>query len=196
MIDWLLTVSSPVYYRWPYRYNSALFTIIGLAFLSSIEHLFFWRYGLDRALEFVGNHPFLFGILAVLAILFFTIENKRSGRKISPNTLGMMVNSQNAQLIDIRAKKKFESGYIQGSRNIPFTDLKERLAEIRAIEQPVIIICDMGVQAGAAIQMIGKDSVYRLEGGIGGWQGAGMPLVGVKDAKSKNKAKTKPSLSK
>ena len=107
-----------------------------------------------------------------------------------------MVNSQNAQLIDIRAKKKFESGYIQGSRNIPFTDLKERLAEIRAIEQPVIIICDMGVQAGAAIQMIGKDSVYRLEGGIGGWQGAGMPLVGVKDAKSKNKAKTKPSLSK
>ncbi|GAA0807448.1 rhodanese-like domain-containing protein [Psychrobacter piscatorii] len=151
---------------------------------------------MDRALEFVGNHPFLFGILAVLAILFFTIENKRSGRKISPNTLGMMVNSQNAQLIDIRAKKKFESGYIQGSRNIPFTDLKERLAEIRAIEQPVIIICDMGVQAGAAIQMIGKDSVYRLEGGIGGWQGAGMPLVGVKDARSKNKAKTKPSLSK
>ena len=151
---------------------------------------------MDRALQFVGNHPFLFGILAVLAILFFTIENKRSGRKISPNTLGMMVNSQNAQLIDIRAKKKFESGYIQGSRNIPFTDLKERLAEIRAIEQPVIIICDMGVQAGAAIQMIGKDSVYRLEGGIGGWQGAGMPLVGVKDAKSKNKAKTKPSLSK
>ena len=151
---------------------------------------------MDRALEFVGNHPFLFGILAVLAILFFTIENKRSGRKISPNTLGMMVNSQNAQLIDIRAKKKFESGYIQGSRNIPFTDLKERLAEIRAIEQPVIIICDMGVQAGAAIQMIGKDSVYRLEGGIGGWQGAGMPLVGVKDAKSKNKAKPKPSLSK
>ena len=151
---------------------------------------------MDRALEFVGNHPFLFGILAVLAILFFTIENKRSGRKISPNTLGMMVNSQNAQLIDIRAKKKFESGYIQGSRNIPFTDLKDRLAEIRAIEQPVIIICDMGVQAGAAIQMIGKDSVYRLEGGIGGWQGAGMPLVGVKDAKSNNKAKTKPSLSK
>ena len=151
---------------------------------------------MDRALEFVGNHPFLFGILAVLAILFFTIENKRSGRKISPNTLGMMVNSQNAQLIDIRAKKKFESGYIQGSRNIPFTDLKDRLAEIRAIEQPVIIICDMGVQAGAAIQMIGKDSVYRLEGGIGGWQGAGMPLIGVKDAKSKNKAKTKPSLSK
>lgn len=151
---------------------------------------------MDRALEFVGNHPFLFGILAVLAVLFFTIENKRSGRKISPNTLGMMVNSQNAQLIDIRAKKKFETGYIQGSRNIPFTEFKDRMEEIRAIEQPVIIICDMGVQAGAVIQMIGKDSVYRLEGGIGGWQAAGMPLVGVKSATPKKKNKAKPSLHK
>lgn len=151
---------------------------------------------MDRALEFVGNHPFLFGILAVLAVLFFAIENKRSGRKISPNTLGMMVNSQNAQLIDIRAKKKFETGYIQGSRNIPFTELKDRIEEIRAIEQPVIIVCDTGIQAGAAVQMIGKDNVYRLDGGIGGWQGAGMPLVGIKDTKSKNKGKAKPSLHK
>lgn len=128
--------------------------------------------------------------------MFFTIESKRSGKKISPNTLGMMVNSQNAQLIDIREKKKFESGYIQGSRNIPFTVLKDRLEEIRAIEQPVIIICDIGVQAGAAIQMIGKDDVYRLEGGVGGWQSSGMPLVGVTKAKSKTKGKTKPSLHK
>ena len=150
---------------------------------------------MDRALEFLGNHPFLFGILAVLAILFFTIESKRSGKKVSPNTLGMMVNSQNAQLIDIRAKKKYVTGYIQGSRNIPFTELKERLEEVRAIENPVIIICDMGATAGAAIQMIGRDNVYRLEGGIGGWQASGMPLVGIKD-NQKAKSKTKPSLHK
>ena len=149
---------------------------------------------MDRALEFVGHHPFLFGILAVLAVLFFTIENKRSGKKISPNTLGMMVNSQNAQLIDIRAKKKFITGYIQGSRNIPFVELKDRLTEIRAIEDPVIIICDMGIQAGAAVQIIGKDSVFRLDGGIGGWQAAGMPLVGLKDVQPKNKGKAKPNL--
>ena len=99
-------------------------------------------------------------------------------------------------MIDIRAKKKFETGYIQGSRNIPFTELKDRIEEIRAIEQPVIIVCDMGIQAGAAVQMIGKDNVYRLDGGIGGWQGAGMPLVGLKDTKSKNKGKAKPSLHK
>ncbi|GAA0321359.1 rhodanese-like domain-containing protein [Psychrobacter aestuarii] len=146
----------------------------------------------DRALEFMGNHPFLFGILVVLMVLFFAIENKRSGKKISANTLGMMVNSQNAQLIDIRPNKKFTTGYIQGSRNIPFTELKDRLPEIRAIEQPVIIICDMGVQAGAAVQMIGKDNVYRLDGGVNGWKSSGMPLVGL----NKDQAKGKPKMSK
>lgn len=146
---------------------------------------------MDRAFEFVGNHPFLFGLLAVLAILFFAIENQRSGKKISPNALGMMVNSQNAQLVDIRAKKKFITGYIQGSRNIPLTEFKDRLEELRAIEHPVIVICDMGIQAGAAVQMLAKDNVYRLEGGIGGWQAAGMPLVGQKEAQAKGKAKPK-----
>lgn len=149
---------------------------------------------MDRALEFMGNHPFLFGILAVLAVLFFAIENKRSGKKISPSTLGMMVNSQNAQLIDIRPKKKFDTGFIQGSRNIPFTELSNRLDEVRAIEAPVIIICDMGIQAGAAIQLIGKDNVYRLDGGVGGWEAAGMPLVGVKNVQAAKKSK--PSLHK
>ena len=148
----------------------------------------------SRWFEFMGNHPFLFGILGVLIVLFFTIENKRSGKKVTPNTLGMMVNSQNAQLVDIRAKNKFETGYIQGSRNIPFTQLKDRLDEVRAIEQPIIIVCDMGVQAGAAVQMIGKENVFRLDGGIGGWQAAGMPLVGAKGKGKKTvsgKAKVK-----
>lgn len=142
---------------------------------------------MERWFEFMGNHPFLFGTLGVLIVLFFAIENKRSGKKISPNGLGMLVNSQNAQLIDIRAKNKFATGYIQGSRNIPFIELKDRLDEIRAIENPIVIICDMGVQAGMAVQLIGKDNVYRLDGGIGNWQAAGMPLVGGKPNTKKKK---------
>lgn len=39
---------------------------------------------MERWFEFMGNHPFLFGLLFVFAIMFFSIENKRSGKKISP----------------------------------------------------------------------------------------------------------------
>ena len=131
----------------------------------------------------MGNHPFLFFILAALIFLFFTVESKRSGKKVAPNALGSLVNTENAQIIDIRSNKKFNTGHISGSRNIPFIQLKDRVEEVRAIEEPIVIVCDMGMQAGAAVQLIGRPNVSRLEGGIGGWQAAGMPLVGAKTAK-------------
>ncbi len=135
---------------------------------------------LERWFEFMGNHPFLFGLLGILIFMLLTLDNKRSGKKVSATELGMLINQQNAQLIDIRSKKSFETGYIQGSRNIPFTSLKERLEEIRAIESPIVIVCDMGIQAGAAVQLIAKDNVSRLAGGINGWKSEGLPLVGAK----------------
>ncbi len=144
---------------------------------------------LDRWLQFMSNHPILFGILAVLTFLFFTVESKRSGKKVSPNALGMLVNTQDAKIIDIRPKKKFETGYIQGSRNIPFIELKDHLEELRAIDTPIVIVCDMGMQAGAAIQLLNKPNAVRLEGGIGGWQAAGMPLVGAVNSHTTNLSK-------
>lgn len=132
-----------------------------------------------RWFEFMGNHPFLFGLLFLLIIVFFMVENKRSGKKIPPSELGLLVNNQNAKLIDIRPKAKFKDGHIQGSENIPFTELAHELPRLKALTVPVIFICEMGMQAGAAATLLGGDHVYRLEGGILGWQGAGMPLVGT-----------------
>lgn len=138
---------------------------------------------MERWFEFMGNHPFLFGILFILIISFFMLETKRGGKKINPNTLGLMVNNQNAQLIDIRPKKEFESGYIQGSRNIPFTELKNHIDNLRQSNSPLIFICQMGMTAGTAVAMIGKEDVYRLDGGIMSWKASGLPLVAEKTLK-------------
>ena len=56
---------------------------------------------MERWLEFMGNHPFLFGILAVLIVLFFVFEGQRNGRKISPQSLGILVKAKNAQLMRV-----------------------------------------------------------------------------------------------
>lgn len=135
---------------------------------------------MERWFEFIGNHPFLFGLLLVLIIAFFAIEGKRSGRKVSPSELGLLVNNQNARIIDIRPANKFAQGHITGSENIPFTEIKNRLAELQGIQVPVIIVCDIGIQAGAAVQLINRPNFVRLEGGIQGYQAAGLPLVGTK----------------
>lgn len=140
---------------------------------------------MERWLEFMGRHPFLFGIMFVLIVLFFMIETKRGGKKISPNQVGLMVNNDNAQLIDIRPKKDFEKGYIQGSRNIPFTELAKQLDSLKQSDRPIIIVCQMGMTAGTAVAMIGKDNVYRLDGGVEGWKASGLPLVAEKVVNTK-----------
>ena len=142
---------------------------------------------MERWFEFMGHHPFLFGTMFVLIVLFFMLENKRGGKKINPNAVGLMVNNQNAQLIDIRPRKDFEKGYIKGSRNIPFTELKNHVETLRSADHPIIIVCQMGMTAGTAVAMIGNDNVYRLDGGITNWQAAGLPLVVEKTVPGKTK---------
>ena len=138
---------------------------------------------MERWFTFMGQHPFLFGIMAVLIVAFFMLENKSSGKKVAPNALGLLVNNQGAKLIDIRPANKFKEGHIAGSRNIPFNELKNHLSELQGMSAPIIFVCDMGMQAGMAAKLLGRPNAMRLEGGIINWQSAGMPLVGTKLAK-------------
>ena len=48
---------------------------------------------------------------------------------------------------------------------------------------PIVFICDIGMQAGMAVQLVGKPNAMRLEGGIANYQAQGLPLVGVKTGK-------------
>lgn len=135
---------------------------------------------MERFFEFIQHHPILFGILAVLAVLFFLVESRRSGRKISPQALGGFVNGEKAVVVDLRDAKEFREGHIAGSRNIPLSSLKNHLEELRAMKQPIVMVCKMGQSAGSAVQQVGGDHLYRLDGGILGWQGQNLPLVKAK----------------
>lgn len=134
---------------------------------------------MQRWFEFMGNHPFLFGIMALLIVLFIMVDGKTSGKKIAPQDLGRLVNDRQARVIDIRAKNKFAEAHIAGSRHIAFTDLPKQLSALKADPTPIVFVCDMGIHAAAAAKMLAKDDpnrpVYRLEGGFANWQAQGLP---------------------
>ncbi|WP_273778455.1 MULTISPECIES: rhodanese-like domain-containing protein [unclassified Acinetobacter] len=138
---------------------------------------------MERWLEFMGNHPFLFGTLGVLIVLFVIFEGQRNGRKISPQSLGILVKAKNAILIDLRDAKDFREGHISGSRNIPYNQIASHADELKAAERPLVFICNLGQVAGSALQQVGHADSYRLDGGISNWKAQGLPLV-----KSKAKA--------
>ena len=137
---------------------------------------------MERWFEFMGNHPFLFGILAVLIVLFFVFEGQRNGRKISAQSLGILVKAKNAMLIDLRDAKDFREGHISGSRNIPYSQIASHIEELKSAERPLVFICNMGQVAGSALQQVGHTDSYRLDGGISNWKAQGLPLVKAKKA--------------
>jgi rhodanese-related sulfurtransferase len=136
---------------------------------------------MSQLFEFVGNHPILVGIFAVLLTLFIRNETQRGGRGVSPQELVNLVNKEGAVVIDVRDSKEFAAGHIVDAVNVPHTSLEGRLAELEKYkEKPVTIVCKMGQHAGTAgavLRKAGFASVSRLSGGMTEWRNQNLPVV-------------------
>lgn len=144
-------------------------------------HLNIWAIRMDRIIEFVTNHLELSGLfIALLAALWFS-EKSRSGRSISPQETTLMLNRDEAVIVDLRDKKEYSEGRITGSIHIPFANLKERAVELEKHKDKQIVLVDkMGQHSGMAgkvLQAEGFENVCRMTGGISEWKNSSMPLV-------------------
>ena len=84
-----------------------------------------------------------------------------------------------AELIDVREKDERDSGYIAGSRNIPYRLLALGSADIPT-DRPVVTICESGPRAAIAASILaarGYDARAVAEGGVDAWREAGKPTV-------------------
>jgi rhodanese-related sulfurtransferase len=78
-----------------------------------------------------------------------------------------------AQLIDVREPNEFDTGHILGARNIPLSQMKMRLKEIRP-DKPVYLYCQNGMRSGRAAQLLyrkGYKDLSHLQGGFKKWSG-------------------------
>ncbi|WP_462412517.1 rhodanese-like domain-containing protein [Neobacillus sp. Marseille-QA0830] len=78
-----------------------------------------------------------------------------------------------AQLIDVREPNEFEGGHVLGARNIPMSQLKMRMKELRP-DLPVYLYCQSGTRSARAAQLLYKNGykdLTQLEGGFKKWTG-------------------------
>jgi glyoxylase-like metal-dependent hydrolase (beta-lactamase superfamily II)/rhodanese-related sulfurtransferase len=79
-----------------------------------------------------------------------------------------------ADLIDVRERDERDTGYIAGSRNIPYRLLAHG-AEV-AGDRPIVTICSSGARAGIAASLLagrGLDARPVLDGGVAAWSARG-----------------------
>jgi rhodanese-related sulfurtransferase len=78
-----------------------------------------------------------------------------------------------AQLIDVREANEFDGGHILGARNIPISQMKMRMKEIRP-DMPVYLYCQSGLRSARAAQALhrkGYRDLTQLQGGFKKWSG-------------------------
>ena len=136
---------------------------------------------MDKFILFLIEHYFYSVPLLVVSILLIRSNAIKGGKKITPQDLINLTNQDAAQLIDLRSSNEFDDGHITGSINIPYTDLEDRIHEIKKQEdKSLVLICDTGSQsanAGEVLNKSGFENTVILSGGIGAWRLDNLPLV-------------------
>jgi hydroxyacylglutathione hydrolase len=87
--------------------------------------------------------------------------------------------AEGAELIDVREKDERDTGYIAGSRNIPYRLLALGEADLPR-DRPLVTICEAGPRAAIAASILaarGFDARAVADGGVYAWQAAGKPTV-------------------
>ncbi len=85
-------------------------------------------------------------------------------------------------LVDVRTEKEFQSGYIEGSINLPLENILASLDQLPDKDASIVIYCASGHRGAVvtmALRMLGYTNVVNLAGGINAWKAAQLPLVGA-----------------
>lgn len=118
-----------------------------------------------------------------LVLLLFSVACAATAEEapsISPADLHALRATEAAPLVlDVRTQKEFADGHLPGALNIPYDEVPDRLAEIKA-PNGVVVHCAVGPRARkgeATLLAAGFKSVLHLEGGFLAWQAAGYEVA-------------------
>ncbi len=116
------------------------------------------------------------GFLANLPEGFYAVKSDKLAEELAGADLPV--------IIDVRSKGEWDKdGNIEGSINVPFSDLFTSLDQIPADKDArIIVLCASGHRGGItmmALRLMGYTDVINLNGGLNAWKAAGMPVMGL-----------------
>ena len=133
-------------------------------------------------MDFILQNVYLV-IIAVFSggmLLFMTFRGVGGRNALTPTQATLLINRENAQVVDVREPDEYAAGHLPESRNIPAARLDERSGELDKLkDMPLILVCQTGARSGAAcprLQKLGFSKVSSLGGGLNAWREAGLPL--------------------
>jgi len=115
------------------------------------------------------------------AMLLWPVLTGGGGAGVSPTEATLLLNREDAIVIDVRESGEWSGGHIPNARHIALSQLDKRIGEIERLKaRPVIVCCASGNRSASAcgkLRRAGFEKVFNLAGGIGAWTQAGLPVT-------------------
>lgn len=137
---------------------------------------------MEQILEFVQNN-LMYVMLALVSggMLLWQTVSSSGGNRVSPLKATLLLNRDDALVIDVREPNEWSSGHIPNSRHIALGQLEKRIHELDKFKaRPLIVNCQTGNRSSSAcgtLKKHGFEKVFNLSGGIGAWREAGLPVT-------------------
>lgn len=138
---------------------------------------------MDRLLEYFSHHPWLaaLALAAGVAVLINELRLRTlSVGALAPQEVIRLMN-QGATLLDMRAQQAYQEGHISGARHFDAGQLPNAADTLKKYkERALIVYCDRGTSAAAAVRSLSKQGftkVFNLRGGIAAWRAENLPLA-------------------
>ena len=116
------------------------------------------------------------------AMLLFPIIQRRSSgmQEVGNVRLTHLMNREDASVLDIREARDVGTTKIINAIHIPYSQLKDRLSELKIDKTKPIVLYDArgqrSMMAGGALKAAGFTQLYNLNGGFKSWAEAGLPV--------------------
>ena len=101
-------------------------------------------------------------------------------RAISSQDLIRLMN-QGALVLDIRKPEEFAAGHVNGAKQLPSDQILTAGENFKRFkEKPVVVYCESGSLAAAAVRQLnlqGFTKAFSLRGGFAGWRAENLPVA-------------------
>jgi phage shock protein E len=73
--------------------------------------------------------------------------------------------SDGAIIIDVRSPGEYKAGHVQGSKNYPLDNIRNKVSELKKMSKPVITVCRSGTRSGIAKGILKSAGIEVYNGG-------------------------------
>ncbi|MFZ5511937.1 MAG: rhodanese-like domain-containing protein [Pseudomonadota bacterium] len=134
-------------------------------------------------MEFLQNN-YIWIIVAFVSgamLLWPLVRGRTGGPAVGPAQATLLINREDAVVVDVREPAEYSQGHIVNARNLPLGQLQKRLTELEKFkDKPLILCCASGnrsASASSTLRKAGFARVYNLAGGVAAWEQAGLPVT-------------------